>query len=538
MTPAIPICRAFKRVVRSAALILALTLFSAADAAAAVQLGPGDILLADLWPAASGAALVVDPSTGELTLLTGAFEVFGGASGIALEPESENVLVLISEYSGGGSVIRIDPSTGVQTTVASGLGEVGGIAVEADGYILVTSGQLFGGVNGVIRIDPSTGAKTTVTSGGSFSFPNGIAIESDGSILVADGHAFGGGGGVIRVNPATGAQTTVSSGGSFVDPFGVAVESSGNILVADAAVFASGTGAVIRVDPSNGTQTIVSSGGFFVDPIGIAVEASGDIIVADGTAFSNLPSLDTGGIFRIDPSTGTQTILAQGPGDVLFNPFGVAVVPPNTPPTAVVSPGDCVSDTEARASVTLTVADEDDLLENLTVSATSSNQTLLPDSGLIIGGSGGTRTLSLAAAPKQSGTAIVTVSVTDGFDTTTLEITVVVGTPQTENLTGGDRTDVLFGLGGGNTLNGGAGDDLICGGNGADTLLGGDGDDVLDGGRGNDSLNGGAGDDALNGQSGDDSLTGGSGADSFNGGAGADASTDFNAGEGDTQVGA
>jgi sugar lactone lactonase YvrE len=537
---ALPRRRAFERVLGSTALASALTFLSAAYATAGVQLAPGDILLADLYPL-GGAAMVVDPITGERTLLTGAFDVFGGARGIVQEPgPSENVLVLVSEFTGGGSVIRIDPSTDIQTTVASGLGFVGGIAVEADGHILVTSGLLFGGVNGVIRIDPSTGAKTTVTSGGSFSSPNGIAVEPDGSILVADDAAFGGGGGVIRVNPSTGVQTTVSSGGSFVDPFGIVLEANGDILVADTAVFASGTGAVIRVNPSTGMQTVVSSGGLFVDPTGIAVEASGDIIVADATAFSNLPSLDTGGIFRIDPSMGTQTILVQGPGGTnsLFNPIGLAVVPPNVAPTVAVSPGQCLSDTEARASVTLTIADEDDPLGNLTVSASSSNQTLLPDSGLLVGGSGTTRTLILAAAPKESGTAIITVSVSDGFDTTTVEIAVIVGTPQTETLIGGNGTDVIFGLGGGNTLNGGAGDDLLCSGNGADTLLGGDGDDVLDGGRGNDSLDGGAGDDVLTGQSGDDSLTGGADADSFSGGAGADTLTDFNAGEGDTQNGA
>jgi Ca2+-binding RTX toxin-like protein len=283
----------------------------------------------------------------------------------------------------------------------------------------------------------------------------------------------------------------------------------------------------------------VSQGGFFVDAAGISVEASGNILVADPTAFSD-SSTDTGGIFRVDPATGTQTILAQGPGEInlLINPLGLAVVPPNAPPTISASPGNCLSDTDARASVLLAVADDDDPVGNLTVSATSSsNQTLLPDSGLVLEGSGPTRTLTLSAAAKQSGTATVTVSVSDGFDTTTLEINVVVGTPQTETLTGGSGMDVLFGMGGGNTLIGNGGDDLLCGGNGTDTLFGGDGADVLNGGRGGDSLDGGAGDDVLSGQSGDDSLTGGAGADSFSGGAGADALNDFSAAEGDTHTG-
>jgi Ca2+-binding RTX toxin-like protein len=519
------------------AFTCALTLLIAANATAQVQLAPGHILLADLYPL-GGAAMVMEPVTGERTLLTGVFDVFGGARDIALESgPSKIVLVLVSEFAGGGSLIRIDPSTGGQTTVASGLGFVGGVAVEADGHILVTSGLLFGGVNGVTRIDPSTGAKTTLSAGGSFSSPEGIAVEADGSILVADADAFGGAGGVIRVNPSTGAQTTVSSGGSFVDPFDVAVESSGHILVADAAVLESGTGAVIRVHPSTGVQTIVSSGGLFVDPFGIAVEASGAILVADVTAFSSLPSLDTGGIFRVDPTTGAQTTLVQGPGGTnsLFNPMGLAVVPPNVAPTVTVGGGQCLSDNDARAVIELSLADADGPPGALTVTATSSNPSLVPDGALLIAGTGGTRTLSIAAAPKQSGTTTITVSVSDGFDTTALEIPVAVGTPQTDTLVGGNGTDVLFGMGGGNTLIGGSGNDLLCGGNGTDTLLGQDGNDVLDGGRGNDSVEGGAGDDLLVGRSGDDSLTGGGGADLFSGGAGADTFIDFSEAEGDTQ---
>jgi Ca2+-binding RTX toxin-like protein len=51
-------------------------------------------------------------------------------------------------------------------------------------------------------------------------------------------------------------------------------------------------------------------------------------------------------------------------------------------------------------------------------------------------------------------------------------------------LRGGDRSDVLYGLGGNDTL---------LGGDGRDSLFAGDGDDVLNGGPGQDGLCGGSG---------------------------------------------
>ena len=171
----------------------------------------------------------------------------------------------------------------------------------------------------------------------------------------------------------------------------------------------------------------------------------------------------------------------------------------------------------------------------LTLTATSDNKTLIPNSNLVTGGSGANRTLSLSAAPRKSGTAIITVSVFDGTATTTLPVTVYVGTQASEAITGAAGTDAIFGLGGSGVLDGAGGTDLICGGNGGDTLQGGDGNDVLDGGRGEDRLNGGIGEDRLFGKAGADTLTGGADADFFSGGSGTDTATDFNTSQRDTK---
>jgi hypothetical protein len=74
--------------------------------------------------------------------------------------------------------------------------------------------------------------------------------------------------------------------------------------------------------------------------------------------------------------------------------------------------------------ITLTLNDPES--DALTLSVSSSNPGLLPESGISITGSGNTRTMTLTPAPEQIGVSRVTVSVTDGFNTnsTTFAMTV------------------------------------------------------------------------------------------------------------------
>ena len=134
--------------------------------------------------------------------------------------------------------------------------------------------------------------------------PVATVTVNPGDIFVTDLLAFGGASGVIRVDPATGVETPVSAGGFLVQPFGIAIEASGNILVADASAFGGlcpgGCGGVVRVNPATGAQSIVSTGGFFVDPFGIAIEADGKILVSDASGL----------LIRVHPSTGAQQIVS------------------------------------------------------------------------------------------------------------------------------------------------------------------------------------------------------------------------------------
>src|SRR5215213_897983 len=177
--------------------------------------------------------------------------------------------------------------------------------------------------------------------------------------------------------------------------------------------------------------------------------------------------------------------------------------------------------TSPLSTINLTVADDESAASDLTLTGTSSNTTLVPNTAqnITFGGSGQNRTMQVSAVGNKSGTAQITVKVSDQVSLSdTLIITAKVGTAKSETLSGTTGADMLFGLAKNDTLNALGGNDLLCGGDGNDVLNGGDHADTLFGGRGNDT------------------LTGASGADLFSGGLGNDVATDFNASqeEGDT----
>ncbi len=254
-----------------------------------------------------------------------------------------------------------------------------------------------------------------------------------------------------------------------------------------------------------------------------ALPAHGTVTLNANGSFSYTPAANYNG-----PDTFTYT---ANDGTTSSAPATVAitVTAVNDPPVVTVAAGrSCASD-DRTGTMNLTLADVDSPLGALSVSAASSNTALLPTANVTLAGSGATRTLTATTVFLRSGTAVVSVTVSDGQASTTIPITVKAGGFGNDTLTGTPGADLLLGQFGFDTLSGLGGNDLLCGGfTGGDTLDGGDGDDTLIGGIAFDTLSGGPGNDI---------LTGGIGPDRFSGGPGTDVATDFNPLLGDTQDG-
>jgi VCBS repeat-containing protein len=249
--------------------------------------------------------------------------------------------------------------------------------------------------------------------------------------------------------------------------------------------------AVLVSGPSHGTLTLNPDGSFTYTPATNYI--GGDSFTyraSDGTLASEL-------------ATVTLTVTAV-----------------NDPPTVTVAVGGTCGRDDHSGTINLIVADIESPAAELTLSVlSSSNPTLVPTGNIVFAGSGAARTMTVSAVDGRGGTAILTVTVSDGQASGTVQVRVTVG---------GGGKDILTGD---------TGADLLLAQSNNDALAGGDGNDLLCGDSGSDSLSGGPGDDSLGGGSGSDRLTGGSGADRFSGGSGTDTATDFTATEGDINDG-
>lgn len=108
------------------------------------------------------------------------------------------------------------------------------------------------------------------------------------------------------------------------------------------------------------------------------------------------------------------TIQAASQGAVNFRPDISWIADQRTTPGVAVS------------NIAFTVSDVETAAASLTLSATCSNTTLLPVSGITFGGSGSNRTVSLSPASGQSGTATITLTVSDGVKTSATAFTLTV----------------------------------------------------------------------------------------------------------------
>ena len=189
------------------------------------------------------------------------------------------------------------------------------------------------GPSEVFRVTGPT-TQTTLASGGSIVNPRDVEIFGLNSLLVSsvNGTTFlnhgSGDGSIVSVDRTTGVQTIIASNNTstvkaFGEPRYMDFDSSGNIIIADARLNGS-SGGIIRVNPTTGQQTIISSGGLFsnLGPVAVAVESTGDFLVTDQIAKD---------VIRVSADGTTQTVLAadtdsgsfiNGPGDIVLDNLG------------------------------------------------------------------------------------------------------------------------------------------------------------------------------------------------------------------------
>jgi uncharacterized delta-60 repeat protein len=311
----------------------------------------GDLLVGDrLALGGHGALFRVDASGKTRTRLASGGS-FRGPGQIAIDPS--NGTVLVTQFGDDecpptdppptpGSILRIDPATGVQTVLSSdgAILHATGVAVDRTGALLVTTPSGCNLPAALVGVDLMTGAQRVLTQDGLLVSPAQIAIAPDGQIYVADDNPNNGQ--IVRIDPTMGyQQIPLSSHGLFSCPESLAI-SNGVVLVTDACAHS-----LIRLDGS--TQSQIAAGGDLDRPEQLVFAPDGHVLIANSTA-----SGSAGAVVSVDPSgapNGSQSVVATGLP--LVQPVGIALITTSTT-SQTTSTGAPTSTTPGTTSTTTT----------------------------------------------------------------------------------------------------------------------------------------------------------------------------------------
>ncbi len=96
------------------------------------------------------------------------------------------------------------------------------------------------------------------------------------------------------------------------------------------------------------------------------------------------------------------------------------------PPTITAVASQKIKEDKSSGKLKFKVADEDTSTKSLKVTATSSDPKLVPPANIVVSGTGASRTVTFKPAKNQSGTAVITLTVSDGKFTTSTSFKVTV----------------------------------------------------------------------------------------------------------------
>ncbi len=419
-------------------------------------------------------AIMQDTTTGELTFAVGDAET-AAANLVVTAASSEGTLVpadgLVLGGTGASRTISIAPAAG-----RSGAATI---------TLTVSDGALTASSSFVVTVKPSNTPPTISVianqkfdedaSSPALTFTIGDAQTDAGSLAVSASSSnntlFTDGGLVLAGDGAERSVTLV--------PEANASGSATITLTVSDGVFSTSRSFEVTVNPVNdaptigavANQSLVTGGSTAPIPfaVGDVETAAANLVVtaaSSNTTVVPTANLGLGGsgasrtlTIKAAKQTGTATIrLTVSDGALTASTaFVVTVTVPNTAPTITAIANQTVSQDTPTGTIAFTVADRQTAAASLMVTASSSDKTLVPDANIVLSGTGSSRALRIMPASGKSGSATITVAVSDGSlaAATTFLLTVtpvnhaptISGISNQTTLIGGSTGPVSFTIG-------------------------------------------------------------------------------------------
>ncbi len=257
------------------------------------------------------------------------------------------------------------------------------------------SGNTAGEYGGAIRVKTTNWTLTNAT------IANNQSTLGAGAIHADDVNA-------VRLKSSILASNT-SAAGAGLNVSNLNQNSTGNNLATQATGWLSKPGDIITTATALQLQALAANGGF----------APTHALAIGSTA------IDQGGSSA--PSTDQRGVSRVGAPDIGAYEYNLG----NAAPTVSAIGSQTVDEDATLGPLAFTIGDAETAASALTVTATSLNTTLLPNAGIVLGGSGANLTITLTPAPNANsaldgGPVTVRISVSDGVNTTTRDFLLTV----------------------------------------------------------------------------------------------------------------
>ncbi|MBK7951380.1 MAG: PQQ-dependent sugar dehydrogenase [Deltaproteobacteria bacterium] len=394
-----------------------------------VAVGPLAVTLGDLETAAT--ALTLSGSSSNPTLLPSANIVFGGSGAnrtVTVTPvagQTGSALVTLTVGDGTASATTSFTLTVTAvTTTPMAFARSGGTFADASGTSLsvpLTSVRAGSLIVAYVKWEGAAGSNVTFSDGTSSFTGDPVASAANGDL---HGRFF-----YLPVSSASGNVTytaTWSAARAYRRLLIFEYAYTGGSVVFDGSNRATGTSGALNsgnITTSGSDEVVFGAYGEY-SALDTTTERIGGL-AADQVVRSGFASMWSRSFAA--PFTGAATATGHSAtwiGSVIaFKRSGGTA---NTPPTLSDVTDWITAEDTSTGAIPFTIGDAETAATSLTVTATSSNPAVVAASGLVLGGSSASRTLTVNPVANASGTATITLSVSDGSATATDSFVVTV----------------------------------------------------------------------------------------------------------------